>query len=502
MSKIKSFIESRKDMDVLNRWVLVGWSFVSAALSIAYGVKGIKGTVNIWVVLLILLSLNIPLLISFILHKKNNCTRSVGYLFPLGYGIALCAIMIISKTGFTFLYAIPMMLLLIAYNDFRIARAGAIMNAIICTAAYIINQIIRGQWSNSPDESTIYFVALIMVTIFSMVSTCLAQSLNENKLATVSASEQQTKEVISISTKTANTVQDHANKTTADLNIVLASATNVDTAMQETINGMESARQIIDAQLTAVRSIEDQTDTVNKSIADVETEIKNSNREFSVAETQVNSLIKSSEDVLSSSAATIESMKSMSEIVENVTNIISIITHISGQTRLLSLNASIEAARAGAQGKGFAVVAGQIGKLAEQTNDATVRITEMIEKLEMKFAEMNGGVEKLVSAGELQVNSINEVNNSFLSCRKSMDIIESCSQKQTLASLSLTQENKKLSSFIEELSAMDEEVYASAVSTSEIVRDAKEAMIDAKEKMLTTSTHTKELINILSGREH
>lgn len=58
-----------------------------------------------------------------------------------------------------------------------------------------------------------------------------------------------------------------------------------------------------------------------------------------------------------------------------------LITSIAEETNLLSLNASIEAARAGDQGSGFAVVAGQIKKLAEQSNDSAKYIDKIIEAL-------------------------------------------------------------------------------------------------------------------------
>lgn len=57
------------------------------------------------------------------------------------------------------------------------------------------------------------------------------------------------------------------------------------------------------------------------------------------------------------------------------------ISKIAGQTNLLSLNASIEAARAGEAGRGFAVVADEIQKLAEQSNDASGSIDQIVNTL-------------------------------------------------------------------------------------------------------------------------
>ena len=78
-------------------------------------------------------------------------------------------------------------------------------------------------------------------------------------------------------------------------------------------------------------------------------------------------------------------MSHLSEVVVNVeqtfasvSEILRMIKDISEQITLLTLNASIEAARAGQSGRGFAVVAGQMRQLVEQTSEATGRTEEIL----------------------------------------------------------------------------------------------------------------------------
>lgn len=74
-----------------------------------------------------------------------------------------------------------------------------------------------------------------------------------------------------------------------------------------------------------------------------------------------------------------------------------IITNIAEQINLLSLNASIEAARAGDQGKGFAVVAGEIGNLANETAVAVNEIQDTITKIQNAFQNLTKDAQGLLS---------------------------------------------------------------------------------------------------------
>ena len=76
----------------------------------------------------------------------------------------------------------------------------------------------------------------------------------------------------------------------------------------------------------------------------------------------------------------LEAMSQIHATVEEISKISLLIEDISKQTNILSLNASIEAGRAGKAGKGFAVVAGEIGSLSGQTAEALQQTGELIER--------------------------------------------------------------------------------------------------------------------------
>ena len=74
--------------------------------------------------------------------------------------------------------------------------------------------------------------------------------------------------------------------------------------------------------------------------------------------------------------------------------VIRFIRRIAEQTKLLGLNASIEAARASEHGRGFAVVANEVTKLAQNTGEATAKISQILENIEESMQAIIEGIEQ------------------------------------------------------------------------------------------------------------
>ena len=113
----------------------------------------------------------------------------------------------------------------------------------------------------------------------------------------------------------------------------------------------------------------------------------------------------------------------LSEQIQQIGSTIGVVEDIAEQTNMLALNAAVEAARAGEHGKGFAVVAGEIRKLADESKQATAKISVLINNIhqstnstvmatEEGTKEIESGV-KLAHHIDKNINSLIEVINQI-----------------------------------------------------------------------------------------
>lgn len=161
-----------------------------------------------------------------------------------------------------------------------------------------------------------------------------------------------------------------------------------------------------------------------------------------------------------------ENVKKTDKSVNVIADALSLITDIADETNLLSLNASIEAARAGDAGRGFAVVAAQIQKLAEESNSSASQISQIIKTLSEDSSNTLSVMDELGKNLEVQqeklvdtLNRFNDVSGGIVSSNES-------TQKIHKQATDCNESRNSVIGIIQDLSALSEENAASTQQTT------------------------------------
>lgn len=115
----------------------------------------------------------------------------------------------------------------------------------------------------------------------------------------------------------------------------------------------------------------------------------------------------------------------LTEFNQQIISNVGIVENIAEQTNMLALNAAVEAARAGEHGKGFAVVAGEIRKLADESKQATNKISSLINEVQNVTNSTVMATEEGSKEIEIAVKNSNTINTNL---EEIVNIIKSISE--------------------------------------------------------------------------
>lgn len=290
-----------------------------------------------------------------------------------------------------------------------------------------------------------------------------------------------------------NMVGDIADITSeVDKNIEFVSETTSDINIA-TIGIADAISEIAEGADSQAKSTEEGT----HSMVDVAEKVSNVDSRATILSEAANNISDISDNVLSklddTKVANTETNKELlgvrqnvdktMEFIVDIKSMVTTIAEIATQTNLLSLNASIEAAHAGEQGKGFAVVATEVGKLAQDSAEASNHTRIIIDSLTKSAEDMYKSLKSLVARIEGQSKLIDESVNDFEVLQNEISKVKENASEINEATHRVTEDTRLVAEIMDNLAALSEENAAASEETTATTEGLRQAIQDVESEM-------------------
>ena len=283
-----------------------------------------------------------------------------------------------------------------------------------------------------------------------------------------------------------NSLRNNATEVTSSMNEI---AKTVGEIAEGASNQAEDAQQLVE-------EISNLGSAINRS-SDSANELSGASQKIMVASQSGLDSVNRLEEITIKNQAAFESIFNIIDTTSikasRIGEATAIISDISKKTKLLALNASIEAASAGEAGKGFAVVAEEISKLSEQSKKSTMVIDEMLNELTANINTASSESKNVKDAVKLQTNSVNDTKDKYMAIVNSLENINLEIGALDVISRNMEQSRGIVADFGSNVSAISEEYAASTEETSATTEEVLAAMTSINQVCVEVDTLVLEL---------
>ena len=273
-------------------------------------------------------------------------------------------------------------------------------------------------------------------------------------------------DALSVSLNKVNTSSTTFSETTKDIQ---TSVHEIETGVGEQTESATDCLNEMDSLFTKINVVNDNTNEIGSIAASTQVAINSGLTSMD----NLNAKTKSTTDITDS---VIQTIKELSVHSKNIGQIVNSINDIAEETNLLSLNASIEAARAGAAGKGFSVVATQIRKLADQCLASAGKISNIVTEITEATTEAVNTAQTAEEIVDEQVEAVAATAHSFQTLKQHIEKLSEYLESIQSSSKDMEASGSSTLNSMENISAILEETLASVTSVANVTDKQSEAL--------------------------
>ncbi|MFS2140704.1 methyl-accepting chemotaxis protein, partial [Duganella sp. Dugasp56] len=194
---------------------------------------------------------------------------------------------------------------------------------------------------------------------------------------------------------------------------VTTSATEIAaSAKQQEATGIEQAQTSVEI-LSTTKEISANTAQLLKTMEDATAVADYTTSATADAQNNLKRMDSTMQHMVSATDSINAKLAALSEKASNINSVLITITKVADQTNILSLNAAIEAEKAGEAGRGFSVVATEIRRLADQTSVSTWDIEQMLKEMQSAVSASVMGMDKFSEEIRRSVGEVRQVTDQL-----------------------------------------------------------------------------------------
>ena len=462
----------------INRAAILCHTIIGVVLALAYMVELVKGARTVGYICVFGALCIVPVVAEWLLYKKDPNSGFIMHVIGVCYG-ALYVFAIFTANSITnFVYAVPMFVVMILYSNVRFSALYCGILSLLNTLDIAYVALTVGYAKEQVADVEIRAISIILIAAYCVATTVCLNKLNQNKLNNLNLEKDKSTQMLNNTLQLAEQIGQGIEQVTVKMGQLDQSVIQIQGSMKEVTQGSTETADSVQQQMVRTEEIQnyiarvkENAESIDRGVDDAAGMIQDGQKNIDVMAEQVQKSIEANDIVISR-------MESLSLQTEKMNTIIEMITGITDQTSLLSLNASIEAARAGDAGRGFAVVAGEISSLANQTTSATVSITELIQNINAELKEVSAAIDMVTNSNKSHAVTAKEVLGSFERIAGMTEDIgrQTSAMRETVidletANAGIMESIQTISAITEEVSAHSSETYDACEMNSRMVSE-------------------------------
>lgn len=449
----------------VNKISTICYTMITIMLSAAYLLEFLKDARGIGYTLVMAAICLVPMIVMWILYKRNNETPVNKYIMCICYSVFYVFAMLTTISELTYTYIFPLLVVIMLFSDVKYS-VGVCIAAVLANAIDIIYRAVTVGYAGEQIASLeIRIASVVFVCIFLVLSTICLNKLNQHKLSMVNGEKEKADKTLADTLELTGKITEGIGEVTDKMTSLGESVAVIQDSMKEVLEGSNETSEAVQKQLERTEEIQKNIGQVKVAATGINEEMRATLQEISAGKNYIDTMAAQVEKSAEANEVVTSKMEELNVHTEQMNSIIVMITDIANKTGLLALNASIEAARAGEAGRGFAVVADEVSALANQTKTATVSITELIANIIDELSAVSGAVSQVTECNQSYAVSAKEVSESFGKIAERTEVIGKQTEEMDQTIQSLESANADIVHSIQTISAITEEVTAHSGET-------------------------------------